>query len=253
MAVGPLCVILGAGFLADRAYSVNPDAVATAGIALAVQAEAGADRLAVALEGPAAARLQDIATVVAGEAAALALAAEACPAEAARVLVVDHAGREVPADAMLWSPDGADAGAGPAPELGRVLREFTGLAVPRPLPPADHPVSVLRLPAPVDEDILLAGAFASPWTSWVTAGEGVYVALDDPVLLARLSELPGARRLAGDVALGHLRLLPGTELPDGARMLDRWDGGQLALCPEGCDAGQGWLDRRLDRDGTGGR
>ncbi|MDP5306663.1 hypothetical protein [Paracoccus spongiarum] len=251
MPAAPLCVLLGAGFLADPGYSVNPDAVATAGAAIAIRAEAGAGRLSVAAEGPGLDRLREIARIAAGARAADDLAAS-CPPEADRIMLVDHAGREAAGREILWPPAMADAGAGPAPEIARAIREFLGLAVPRPLPPDRHPVTVMRLAAPVAADLLLSLAFASPWTSWHGAGGSVYVALDDAAGIARLVGLPGSRILGEEIPLGRLRLLGGVGV-EGARPLDRWPEGQLAVCAEPCDTGRAWLDDRFDRDtGTGG-
>lgn len=244
MAAGSLCVILGAGFLGDDVWSVNPDAVATAGALLAVQGEVGPDRLALAVEGPLAGQLRQIARRAAGPAAAAALA-PACPEGAHRAMALDDAARN-PADGVMpWPPRTADAGAGPAPEILRAVREFAGLAVPRPLPPDEHPVSLWRLSGDTDELTLMAAAFASPWTSWVTVAGRVYLALDDSS--GAPTPPPGAQRIAATVPLGRLRLL-GPELPAGARTLDRWQDGQLALCLHGCLAGDAWLARRFDRD-----
>lgn len=248
MAIAPFCVMLGAGFLADDGNAVNPDAVATAGAAIAAQRKAGPERLAIAIEGPLADRLRAIARL-SGGADAAAMLADTCPQEADRIMLVDHAGRKVTGGAILWPPAMADAGAGPAPEIARAIQEFVGLAVPRPLPPDRHPVSLLRLPASVAEDRLLAAAFASPWTSWVRAGEAVYVALDDAREVELLLALPGARQLGQDIALGRLRLL-GPDLPPGARVLDRWPGGQLAVCAEDCTEGRDWRGLRFGRVGA---
>lgn len=245
MMAGPLCLLLGAGFLADRVYAVNPDAVAVAGAALAVRAEAGPDRLALAVEGPAGPRLRAIAADAGGPAAAKAWRPTECPPDSARVMVVDHPGRAVGPAQMLWPPDTVDSGAGPAPEIARALREFAGLAVPRPLPPAEHPVTVLRLPGSTPDARLLGAAFASPWTSWLRAGDAVYLAQDaapDPMP-------PGARHLADGAPLGRLWIVGAEPPPEGATVLDRFPGGALLLCPPGCEAGEPWLAHRFGQIG----
>lgn len=237
-------MILGSGFLADPRYALNPDAVATAGDAVSVQAEAGPQTLSIVVEGQAAARLREIAAIAVGAGAADALAVPGCPEDASRVMLVDHVGRETAEGIMLWPPERADAGGGPAPEIGRALRELVGIPVPRPLPPWRRRVSVLRLPSEVSESTLLAAAFRSPWTSWVTIGTSVFLVLEDGAQVAQLAEA-GAERVAEDVELGQLRLA--SALPEGARALGTGNGEHLALCPAGCSDGTPWLDRRFDR------
>ena len=246
MLVEPVCLILGAGFLAHDTFAVNPDAVATAGAAFAVRKEVEPEALSIVLEGPGGEALRAVAQLAAGQSAVEALSMTACPAAAIRVALIDSTGREPPEGVVLWPPERLDAGGGPAPEVARTLRELVGLAVPRPVAPQRHPVSVLRLSGQTDEAILLTAAFRSAWTSWIHLSASVYLASDDPDVLARMTALEGTEVLGEGVELGRLRLVEGA-LPQGARALGDGVGGQLALCQSGTGDGVTWHESRFAR------
>lgn len=242
------CLILGAGFLAHPDYRVNPDAAAVAGAAVAVQAETGREALAIVVEGPGADALRNVARRAGGEEAAAALSAGTCPDTSDRIALIDSALGQHAKDIVLWTPEMLNAGAGPAPEAGRLLRELTGLPVPRPVAPQHHLVSVWKLPRSVDELDLLAAAFRSPWTSWMTLEGQTYLASDEPDLPAEMARTGPVQPLAENVELGRLRLV-GTELPTGAKVLDGGPDARLALCPVDCAEGEPWTGRRF----SGGR
>ncbi len=241
MSVGLFCLVLGSGFLAQDGFAVNPDAVAAAGVAVAVQRQAGAETFSIVVEEPSGA-LRAVAREAGGMGAAEALGAPPCPKTADRVMLLDLRGREPPVGMVLYSPEQMDSGAGPAVELARALREQVGIPEGRPQAPWRHEVSVLRLPGDVAESALLAAAFRSPWTSWVYQGDTVFLATDDAGVLAELTEAEGGEKLADAVELGRLRLVEGA-VPDGARAL----GGGLVVCPQECAEGAGWHDRRFVR------
>lgn len=240
------CLILGSGFLSHPDYDVNPDAVAVAGAAVAVREEAGQHALSIVIDGPRAGALREVARLAAGSGAARALSARQCSPGTRRTALIGASQKEAWQDAVLWPPEMLDAGAGPAPEATRSLREQTGLAVPRPVAPPRHRVSVLRLPGDVAEKELLAAAFRSPWTSWIYLGGQVYLVTDDPVLVAEMTQANQAEIVADEIELGRLRLIEGA-LPDGAKMLGEGSGMRLTLCPAECRQGVSWHERRFSR------
>lgn len=240
--MGLFCLVIGSGFLAHDSYAVNPDAVAATGAAVTVRAEVGADALAIVVEEPSG-MLRAVAREAGGASAAEALRTPPCPDTANKVMLLDVLDRVPPEGMVHYAPERMDSGAGPAPELMRALREQVGIPEPRPVPPWRHEVTVLRLAREVDESVLLAAAFRSPWTSWVYYRNAVFLASDDPGVLAELTETEGAERLVDAVELGQLRLVKGGG-PAGAREL----GDGLVVCPEPCEDGSSWHEHRFQRN-----
>lgn len=191
-----VCRVLGAGFLAHDSFTVNPDAVATAGAAWEVHQRAP---VALVAEPPLGDLLSQIAARAVPEARGF--VQSACPPGPPRRALADTA----PRDGLVWlPPDRIDSGAGPAVDYARTLADLSGLADPRPVAPWRQPFDLwLITPAP-DDDALLDHLFAAPTSSWVRLGDALVLATDHSP--------PGDARPLGRVPLGALYLTAaGTE------------------------------------------
>lgn len=187
-----VCLVLGAGFLAHDRYALNPDAVATAGAAWAVNQRAP---VALVADPPLGAALARIAARAAPKAADF--VRDRCPPTARGQALADTA----PRGGMVWLPPGRiDSGGGPAVDYGRSLADLSGLTDPRPIAPWRQPFDLwLMAPAP-DDGVLLDHIFAAPSSSWVMLG--------DAVILATQQTPPDGAAPLGRHPLGALYLTP---------------------------------------------